>query len=159
MKNVLILLVLLTSLGSTAKASFWYKDLEFLAMENFSVDRKDGHVYVGFDYVINNPNWYGIKIKPSSLFLKIAGVDCGWVRVSDDIKIKAKTEKGYPFLLKGDASDFVKGAFTSLWTLLTGQGIDFNISGELKAGVGFFVKKWPTDYTYNMTFEEFLSFF
>jgi hypothetical protein len=136
-----------------------FKDLEFKSMENFKVERKDGKMYIAFDYVINNPNCLSIIIKPSSLFLKIADQGCGWVRVEEKIKIKRKTEAAYPFMMVGDASNFVKGTFSSIWSLIMGKGIDFNIAGNLKAGLFFFKKKWKLDYTYKMTNEEFMSFF
>ena len=78
MKNLILLCSLF--FGLTAHAGFFYKDLEFLSMENFSVSRENGNIHVGFDYVIKNLNWYGISIKPSSLKLTIADVDCGWVQ-------------------------------------------------------------------------------
>ncbi|MEZ4922769.1 MAG: hypothetical protein R2780_06320 [Crocinitomicaceae bacterium] len=136
-----------------------FEDLIFKGMENFSVERKNGKVYIGFDYVIENPNKLTIVIKPSSLFLKIADQDCGWVRIEEKIKIKKKSEANYPFMMVGDASNFVKSAFSGIWGLLTGAGIDFNISGKLKAGIAIFKKKWPVDYTYKMSNEEFMSFF
>ena len=157
MKNILILFVLF--FGFTANASFFYKELEFLAMENFEVERKNDRIYVGFDYVIKNPNWYGVVIKPSALKLTIAGVDCGYVKIQENIKIKRKSKKGYPFVLVGDGSNFIKSGFASIWSLLTGEGVSFNLKGKLKAGLVVFVKRWPLDYTYNMSFEEFLSFF
>lgn len=128
-------------------------------MENFSIERKHGNIHVGFDYVIKNPNWYGLVIKPSSLKLTVADVDCGWVRIEDPIKIKRKSKAGYPFVLIGDGSKFVESAFTSIWFLITGSGVDFNLKGKLKAGIACFSKKWPMDYTYAMNFEDFLSLF
>jgi len=157
MKKIIFLFAILFSLN--ADASFFYKDLEFLAMENFSVERKNDHVYIGFDYVIGNPNWYNIILKPSTLKLTVADTDCGWVKIEDKVKIKKKSKGSYPFVLKGDASKFVKSGFASIWALLSGKGIDFTLEGKLKAGIGLFVKKWAMDYTYKMTFEEFLSFF
>ncbi|MDG1915062.1 MAG: hypothetical protein P8I55_10795 [Crocinitomix sp.] len=157
MKNLILLCSLF--FGLTAHAGFFYKDLEFLSIENFSVSRENGNIHVGFDYVIKNLNWYGISIKPSSLKLTIADVDCGWVQIEKSIKIKRKSKAGYPFVLIGDGSKFVKSGFSSIWFLLTGSGVDFNIKGKLKAGISIFAKKWPLDYTYTMNFEEFLSLF
>ncbi len=159
MKKVGIILILLFCFIPKTKASFFYKDLEFLSMENFSIEKKNDKIYFGFDYVINNPNWYSIVIKPSSLFLKISEVDCGWVRISEKIKLKRKQKGSYPMVLVGDASKFIKSGFASIWTLLTGKGIDFNLKGKINAGLTIFKKKWPLDYTYKMTFEEFLSLF
>jgi len=135
------------------------KDLIFWAMKNFKVERKNGKVRVGFDYVIENPNWFSVVIMPSSLFLKIAGTDCGWVKVEEKIKVKRKTKADYHFVLVGDASQFVKTAFSSIWNMMTGKGIDFNIAGKLKAGVFIFRMKWAVDYTYKMSLDEFMSFF
>lgn len=128
-------------------------------MENFSIEKKADKIYIAFDYVIDNPNWYNVIIKPSSLYLKIADVDCGWVRIPEKVKIHKKEKGSYPFVLVGDASKFVKSGFSSIWALLTGKGIDFNLAGKINAGVSVFKKKWPMDYTYKMSFEEFLSFF
>ncbi len=157
MKSLLFSLLILFSIN--ASAGFFYKDLEFLAMENFEVEREDGKVTVRFDYVINNPNWYSVVIMPSSMDLTIADSDCGSVEIQEKIKIKKKAEGHYPFVLEGDASNFVKSAFSSIWALMSGKGIDFNLKGKLKAGIFIFRKKWDMDYTYKMSFDEFLSFF
>lgn len=136
-----------------------YKDIEFIGMENFSVEKKDGKVLVGFDYVINNPNWFSAVIMPSSLQLIIAEQDCGWVHVEEKIKLKKKTQAPYHFVLVGEQSQFVKSTFSSIWNMMSGKGIDFTIRGKLKAGVFIFRPKWKVDYTYKMTFDEFLAFF
>lgn len=128
-------------------------------MENFSVKRDDGKIFIQFDYVINNPNWYAIIIKPSVLKLTVAETDCGLVEVKDKIKILRKKQGNYPFVLVGDASKFAKSGFSSIWSLITGQGVAFNIKGKLDAGLVVFKKKWALDYTYKMTFDEFLSLF
>ena len=72
-------------------SSFWYKDLEFIAIENFSVAKGEDKIAISFDYIINNLNWYNITIKPSVLNLNIADTDCGEVLVLDKINIKRKT--------------------------------------------------------------------
>ncbi|MGB1103806.1 MAG: hypothetical protein ACPG21_09270 [Crocinitomicaceae bacterium] len=157
MKTIILSVFLM--FASVANAGFWYKDLEFYALENFSVQKKDGNFYVGFDYVIKNPNCYAIVIKPSMLRLEVAGEDCGLVKIEEKIRLKRKTKASYPFVLKGDGSKFVKSAFSSIWSLMKGDGIDFTIKGKLKAGVALFKMRWKMDYTYSMSFEEFLSLF
>jgi len=99
MQKIFFIAALFFTISSNAEQEF--KDLEFLAMENFSVEKKEGMVHVGFDYVINNPNWFSIVILPSSLFLKIADTDCGWVKVQEKIKVKGKKTAGYHFVLVG----------------------------------------------------------
>ncbi|MBI3135866.1 MAG: LEA type 2 family protein [Bacteroidetes bacterium] len=154
----LVLISILFCLG-VAKAETEYKDILFYGMENFAVEKKDGKVQVHFDYVIENPNWYPATIMPSSLALIIADQPCGDVQVENKIKLKAKTKAGYRFTLVGDASQFAKSTFSSMWNMMSGKGIDFTIRGKLKAGVFIFRPKWKVDYTYKMTFDEFLSFF
>ena len=156
-----IVFFLLFSLGLCfpAKASFWYKDLEYLAMENFKAAKGDGKMLISFDYIINNPNWYNITLKPSVLKLTIAGSDCGEVMILDKINIKRKTKAAYAFTLVGDSSKFLKSGFSSVWTMISKGEIDFNLLGALKAGVFGLTKKWKMDYTYKMTWQEFTSFF
>ena len=154
MKKLLIAFLCLTTLNSLA-----FEDLIFKGMENFTVEKKNEKVHIGFDYIIENPNKISVVIKPSALFLKIADKDCGWVRIEDKIKIKKKTEAPYAFKLVGDAGNFVKSSFASIWNLITGKGINFNIAGDIKAGIVIFKKKWKVDYTYKMSNDEFMSFF
>ena len=159
MKKLIVVLLLFTSVF-TVKGSFLYKDLEFIAMENFSVTKGEENINIGFDYVINNPNWYGVNIKPSNLKLTIADTDCGEVSIPEKIKIKRKTNgKGYAFVLIGDITKFSKSGFSSIWSMMSKGKIDFNLKGVLKAGVFGMTKKWNLDYTYEMTWSEFMSFF
>lgn len=155
-----ILLICLISISTfTAKSSFWYKDLEFLAMENFEVTRGEEKISIKFDYVINNPNWYAVTIKPSILKLTVADTDCGEVAIPEKIKVKRKKKGSYPFVLIGDASKFTKSGFSSIWSMISKGQIDFNLRGTLKAGLMGITKKWKLDYTYEMTWSEFMSFF
>lgn len=158
MKKLLIILTILVSTFS-ARSSFWYKDLEFLAMENFDVTKGEEKIAIKFDYVIKNPNWYGVTIKPSQLNLTISGTDCGEVSIPEKLKIKRKKKGSYPFVLIGDASKFTKSGFSSLWSMISKGKIDFNLKGTLKAGLMGITKKWKLDYTYEMTWSEFTSFF
>lgn len=157
MRKLFFMFTFLFSIGASAGQEFKYP--EFLSMENFSVSKKDGKVHVGFDYVIKNDNWYNLVIKPSNLFLKIADTDCGLVEVQQKIKLLSKETKGYHFVLVGDESQFVKSTFSSIWSMMSGNGIPFNIAGKLKAGAFCVNMKWNVDYTYRMTMDEFLSFF
>ncbi len=154
-----ILVLLSCSLYFKSHASFWYKDLEYLAMENFKAAKDEKRMLISFDYIINNPNWYNITLKPSVLKLTIAGADCGEVMILDKINIKRKTKAAYAFVLLGDASKFIKSGFSSVFTMLSKGAIDFRLVGDLKAGVFGLTKKWKMDYTYKMTWDEFMSFF
>ena len=156
-KYFLIVVIILSSFS--AQSSFWYKDLEFLAMENFEVTRGEEKIAIKFDYVINNPNWYGVVIKPSKLRLTIADTDCGEVSIPEKLKIKRKRKASYPFVLIGNATMFTKSGFSSLWSMISKGKIDFNLKGTLKAGLMGITKKWKLDYTYEMTWSEFMSFF
>jgi len=157
--KVLLIVSFFLSISFTAKSSFWYKDIEFLAMENIEVVRGNGKIAIKFDYVINNPNWYGMVIKPSQLQLNVAGNDCGIVHIPQKIKIKRKKKARYPFVLIGDASKFTKSGFSSFWKMLSKGEVDFQLKGKLKAGVFGITKKWDLDYIYKMTWAEFMSFF
>jgi hypothetical protein len=156
-KIALISLVILSTFS--AKSSFWYKDIEFLAMENVEIIRSEEKIAIKFDYVINNPNWYVVTIKPSILKLTIAETDFGEVAIPEKIKIKRKKKGNYPFVLIGDVSKFTKSGFSSFWSLISKGKIDFNLNGSLKAGIMGITKKWKLDYTYEMTWSEFMSFF
>ena len=158
MKTLFILIISL-SLSTSVSASFWYKDLEYFAMENFKVSRGNEKIAISFDYIIKNPNWYNITLRPSVLRLNIAGSDCGDVMILDKLNIKRKTKATYAITLYGDSSKFIKSGFSSIWSMLSAGEVDFNLKGQLKAGVFGFTRKWKMDYTYKMTLEELMSFF
>ncbi len=157
MKKLLFTLSLLVS-TLNVNASFWYKDIQFLSMENFEVTQGDMYS-ISFDYVIDNPNWYSVIIKPSHLDLTIAGHDCGTVYIPEKLKIRKKTKGKYRFVLSAEASKFIKSGFGSIWSMLTNGQVDFNLNGFLKAGLLGITKKIKLDYTYEMTWSEFMSFF
>jgi len=158
MKNIFILLVVLST-TFTAKSSFWYKDLEFLAMENFKVSKSEDKIIIKFDYVIKNDNWYAVNIKPSLLNLNVADSDCGDVYIPKRVRIKRKSKLSYPFVLVGDASKFTKSGFKSVWNMFTKGSVDFILKGKIKAGIFGFAKKWDLDFLYKMTYKELMSFF
>jgi LEA14-like dessication related protein len=158
MKTILTIWITLF-LCFNSQASFWYRDLELIAIENFKVEKGADKFVISFDYIINNPNWYNITIKPSIMNLKIAGTDCGDVLIKDKINVKRKTKAAYKFSLLGDTQKFIKSGFSSIFTILSQGKIDFFMSGNLRAGVFGITKKWKMDYTYGMTLEEFMSFF
>jgi LEA14-like dessication related protein len=156
MKRLFLIVILFVASSSYAP---FFKDLEFKAMKNFDMKKRNDKMVIGFDYVIYNPNWYNIVIKESSLKLTVANQDCGWAHVDNKIKIKKKSEAPYHFELVGDAEKFAKSTFTGVWDFITGKGIAFNIKGDVKAGAFLIRAKWAVDYTYTMDFEEFMSFF
>jgi LEA14-like dessication related protein len=155
----LFLIIGISSYSEKIPNSSTFTEPEVTGMENFSIERKSGKMYIGFDFIIKNPNRIGIVIKPSSIHLNIAGQDVGWVRIEEKIKIKRKSENSYPFMLVGNSGDFVKSGFSSIWSLITGNGVDFKMKGVVKAGVFFFKKKWKIDFTYKMSNDEFMSMF
>lgn len=158
MKSIFILLLTLST-TFYAQSSFWYKELDFLAMENIKISKSEDKILIQFDYVIQNDNWYGVTIKPSLLNLNVAGSDCGDVYIPKKVKIKRKSKASYPFVLVGDASKFTKSGLTSVWTMFTKGSVDLILKGKLKAGIFGLSKKWDLDYLYKMSMQELMSFF
>ena len=158
MKSIFVLLVVLST-TFCAKSSFWHKELEFLAMENFKISKSEKKIFIKFDYVIKNDNWYGVTIKPSVFNLNIAGSDCGDVYVTKKTRVKRKTKMSYPFVLVGDATKFSKSGFMSVWSMFSKGSVDFILKGRIRASVLGVAKKWPLDYLYQMSWLEFMSFF
>lgn len=157
--KALFILLLTLSTSFYAQSSFWYKDLQFLSMENFAVSKSEEKIIIKFDYVIQNDNWYGVMIKPSLLNLNVAGSDCGDVYIPKKVKIKRKSKLSYPFVLVGDASKFSKSGFLSVWNMFTKGSVDLVLKGKIKAGIFGLAKKWDLEYLYKMTWKEFMSFF
>ena len=50
--KALFLILISISITFRSQASFWYKDLEFISIENFSVDKGAENIIINFDYII-----------------------------------------------------------------------------------------------------------
>mgnify|MGYP005999535615 CR=1 FL=1 len=124
---------------------FEYEDVNFKGMQGFNIEeRTDDHILLRIDLKVDNPNKYNIKIKKSALDIYLNGKFVGKTKMKKKIVLKKKTEDVYPVYLKTSGQDILKGAMTSLGSLLGGK-INIGLKGDVKASVYGVGKKFPID--------------
>ena len=93
---------------------------------------------------IYNPNWYGIKVKPSELDLYVEGEYMGKVHLDKKIKLKRKKENDIQATFTATLEDC---ALFKALKFATKKEIKVRLKGRIKGGVFIFSKKFEFDET------------
>ncbi len=131
----LILLLLLSSCAVEA--------LEFVGSDGFKMDKMDGkEILFTAGVKVNNPNWFGIKIKRSAVDVYIEDQLMGKVQLEKKVKMKAKRESTLTLPLKAVLED---GALITMMRYASKENVNVRIKGKVKGGVWIFSKKIEID--------------
>ena len=104
--------------------------------------------------VLVNPNFYALKIKPSTLDLMIDGIPMGKIYLNEKVKLRRKTEQEYAVPL---SFKLEKGTLMSLMALGFRAQIEVQVKGPVKGGVLFLYKEFPFDYTKSIAPKELIN--
>lgn len=131
----LILLLLLSSCAVEAP--------EFIGSDGFKMDKMDGkEILFTAGVKVNNPNWFGIKIKRSVVDVYIEDQLMGKVQLEKKVKMKAKRESTLTLPLKAVLED---GALITMMRYASKENVNVRIKGKVKGGVWIFSKKIEID--------------
>ena len=131
----LILLLFLSSCAVEAP--------EFIGSDGFKMDKMDGkEILFTAGVKVNNPNWFGIKIKRSAVDVYIEDQLMGKVQLEKKVKMKAKRESTLTLPLKAVLED---GALITMMRYASKENVNVRIKGKVKGGVWIFSKKIEID--------------
>lgn len=131
----LILLLFLSSCAVEAP--------EFIGSDGFKMDKMDGkEILFTAGVKVNNPNWFGIKIKRSVVDVYIEDQLMGKVQLEKKVKMKAKRESTLTLPLKAVLED---GALITMMRYASKENVNVRIKGKVKGGVWIFSKKIEID--------------
>lgn len=136
-----IALSTLVILGFTSCAT--YEDLEFERMDGFklgSIKGREINMTVGA--VVTNPNWFAIKLLPSTVNVYLEGQLIGEVQLNEKVKIRRKQENTLSVPLNATLED---GAMFSLIRYSMKDTLNIRMTGDVRAGVLFLSKKIAID--------------
>jgi len=141
MKNWFFFGILFLLLSSCAN----FKEPEFISSEGFKLEKMDGKV-ISFSAgaKVHNPNWFGIKIKPSHVEVYVEGQLMGNVYLEKKVKMKAKRESDLKFKLRAELED---GAMITAMRYANKENVSVRIKGKVKGGIFIFSKKMEIDET------------
>lgn len=128
-------LVLLFVFGSCS-----FEEVQFKEAVNFKLKKIEGrNVSVSFDAILNNPNGYNLKVKPSTFDLHINGEHVGNIKLDERINIVKKSESTVAVPV---TAEVLKGALPKLIAGALKKTATVRIIGTVKGGAaGFPVRK------------------
>lgn len=126
-------------------SSCTFHEPEFRGEEKFKFDKINGqNVSFTASAKVYNGNWFGVKLKPSSLDLYADGKYMGKIYLDKKVKLKAKRETNLEALLHAELE---KGAMIKIMGLMTKNEVSVRLAGKVKGGVFIFSKKFEIDET------------
>jgi len=142
-KNILFCFsILLFTLNSCVQ----YQEVQYKGIQNAKVLKmEDGEITLSMDVVINNPNSYDIKIRPSKFQLVSSDKEIGTVHLEKSLKLQKNTEQAYSVIVKGDLKDASKNGLATLIGWALKKQIEFRIIGKLKVSAKGILKSFPVD--------------
>lgn len=116
---------------------------EFIGSEGFKMEKMDGkEILFTAGVKVNNPNWFGIKIKRSAVDVYVEEQLMGQVQLEKKVKMKAKRESTLTLPLKAVLED---GAMITMMRYASKENVNIRIKGKVKGGVWIFSKKIEID--------------
>ena len=143
MRNLSIIFALV--LLFTSCKIFSFDNPEMRGNEEFKISKINGRtIEFTAAATVYNPNWCGIKVKPSELELYVEGDYMGTVQLDQKVKLKRKKENDLQAAFTAILED---GVLIKAMKFATMKEIEVRLKGKIKGGVFIFSKKFDFDET------------
>lgn len=141
MKKLYALLTIAFYFSSCAN----FEEPEFISSDGLKMGKIEGKkISLTADVVVSNPNWFGVKIRPSNLDVYIENQYMGKVYLEKKVKMKAKQESTLSMDLRAELAD---GAMITALKYANKENVKVHLTGKVKGGVWLFSKKIAIDET------------
>jgi LEA14-like dessication related protein len=135
--TLILMVVLLASCG--------FQQPAFKKYEGFEMGKMDAQkVSFTIKASIYNPNWYALKVKPSSLEISTSDGKLGVLHLDEKIKMKGRKETS---LVVAMHIDLEKGIMMKLMSFSLKDSVKINLKGDVRGGVFFITKKIPMEFS------------
>jgi LEA14-like dessication related protein len=122
-----------------------FQEPEFRGSEGVKMDKMDGQeITLSASVKVFNPNWYALKIKPSTVEVYLEEKLMGTVQLTKKVKMKGKQESSLSLHLLATLED---GAMFAALRYATKDQVKVRIKGKVKGGIFFLSKKVEIDET------------
>lgn len=149
MKQILIFVFSTLLLGACSV----FETPELVSFGGYNLTEMNGNtIKVNLDGVIDNPNWYAIKVKNATVDLIVEDKKIGEININEKIKMKRKKESNIVVPL---TIELAQGAMFNLVGWAIRDSINLQFKGSVKAGTFFFYKKFPVDLKKNISPKNF----
>ncbi|MEN9440603.1 MAG: hypothetical protein RLZ33_679 [Bacteroidota bacterium] len=141
MKKFLFILTAVVLLTGCAT----FQEPEFRGSEGVKMEKMDGQeISLSAGVKVYNPNWYALKIKPSTVEVYLEDQLMGTIKLTKKVKMKGKQETSLSLPLLSTLED---GAMFTALRYATKDQVKVRIKGKVKGGVFFVSKKMDVDET------------
>lgn len=122
-----------------------FQEPEFRGSEGVKMEKMDGQeISLSAGIKVYNPNWYALKIKPSTVEVYLEDQLMGTVKLNKKVKMKAKQESSLSLSLLATLED---GAMFTALRYAKKDQVKVRIKGKVKGGIFFLSKKVEVDET------------
>lgn len=104
---------------------------------------------------IENPNWYALKVKPSSLDVSTSDGKLGTLYLDEKIKMKGRKET---LIVAPMHVDLEKGILMKMMSFSFKDSVKVNLKGDVRGGVFFFTKKIPMEFSKSISTKDLNPF-
>lgn len=134
--SILAALCLITSCAN-------FKEPDVKHFEGVKLEKADGKkITFLVKVLIENENWYALKVKPSALDVFVEDVFVGKLHLTKKVKIKAKSSAVVELPVRAELED---GALMTLLKYALKDKVGVHLKGKVKGGVFCFYKRFPVD--------------
>lgn len=144
MKKFILLLITVLSLTLSGCGDF--QDISFKGVEGVKIVKmtQEG-IEAEITARIHNPNKIAFHVYPSALDATLNGINAGKAKLTNNIKIKANSERSYTFKIKSDFSTLNMFELPMLMAAIGGKNVKVGVKGDLKVGKLLVKRKYPVD--------------
>jgi LEA14-like dessication related protein len=122
-----------------------FQEPEFRGSEGVKMEKMDGQeISLSAGVKVYNPNWFALKIKPSTVEVYLEEQLMGTVKLTKKVKVKAKQESSLSLPLLATLED---GAMFTALRYAKKDQVKVRIKGKVKGGIFFLSKKVEVDET------------
>ncbi|MFM7682544.1 MAG: LEA type 2 family protein [Bacteroidota bacterium] len=126
-------------------ASCSFQQPVFKKYEGFDMGKMDTKtVSFTIKASIYNPNWYALKVKPSSLDVSTSDGKLGTLYLDEKVKMKGRKETSIEAPMH---IDLEKGIMMKLMSFSLKDSVKINLKGDVRGGVFFITKKIPMEFS------------
>ena len=126
-------------------ASCGFQQPAFKKYEGFDMGKMDTKtVSFTIKASIYNPNWYALKVKPSSLEISTSDGKLGVLHLDEKIKMKGRKETS---LVVPMHIDLEKGIMMKMMSFSLKDSVKINLKGDVRGGILFITKKIPMEFS------------
>jgi len=143
MERLKLVLALLLVVACVHSCTF-YNDVEVLEVQDVRVEEfSDKMIVAEVDLLIDNPNWYKVKLTKSEIDLAINGSDVGQMGLGEKLTIPKKTKSTHTVVIEADYEVLQTNFLQNFLTLLFNPKVKLKAEGYIRGRALFVSKKVP----------------